>query len=298
MKTFLLTNPAAGGGKASRELPAIIEAARGWWPELTVASTSGPGEAATLAADAVRAGAGQVIVVGGDGTVHEAANGILELPLAQRPRLGVIPIGTGNDFAKLIGTCKKSPRAALEILAQGRTGAYDVGRAWTEYFVNSLGLGFDAAVASKVPRHRHLWRPLVYPAAVLSSYFGFRPLVSTIVSDHDVIDEPLFCLEVAIGVSAGGGFYLTPDARPDDGLFDVCAVKPLNHWKFVTRMPTAFWGGHVRFNEVQMLRTRRLKVLAAQPLMAHLDGESRTGGLEMEIELIPGALPVVIGAGQ
>jgi YegS/Rv2252/BmrU family lipid kinase len=298
LKTLLLANPAAGGGKAGRELPPITEAARGWWPELTVASTSGPGEAATLAIDAVARGAERVIVVGGDGTVHETANGILTLPPERRPRLGVVPIGTGNDFAKLIGTGRKSPRAALEILARGRTGAYDVGRAWNEYFVNSLGLGFDAAVASKVPQHRRLWRPLVYPAAVLSSYFRFRPLASTIVSDHDVIDEPLFCLEVAIGISAGGGFYLTPDARPDDGLFDVCAVQPLNHWKFVTRMPTALWGGHIRFKEVRMLRTRRLQVLAAAPLMAHLDGETRMGGLEMEIELIPGALPVIIGAGQ
>jgi diacylglycerol kinase family enzyme len=75
-------------------------------------------------------------------------------------------------------------------------------------------------------------------------------------------------------------------------------VQPLNHWQFVTRMPTALWGGHIRFKEVRMLRTRRLQVLAAAPLMAHLDGETRMGGLEMEIELIPGALPVIIGAGQ
>jgi diacylglycerol kinase (ATP) len=292
--TLLLANPAAGGGKAGRELPAIIIAARQWWPELTVATTSGPGEAGAIARDAVGRGARQILIVGGDGTIHEAANGILSLPLEQRPHLGVVPIGTGNDFAKLVGTSRKSPAQALELLAHGSRRVFDVGRAWGEYFVNSLGLGFDAVVASRVPQHRALWRPLVYPAAVLSSYFSFHPLKAQVSWDAERFDEAVFCLEVGIGVSAGGGFYLTPDARPDDGLFDVCIVGPLSHWGFVTRMPSAFWGGHVRFKEVKMLQTSRLRIVAEEPLLAHLDGETRNPGVtSIEIELVPSALPVL-----
>jgi YegS/Rv2252/BmrU family lipid kinase len=293
METLLLANPAAGGGRAGRDLAAIVAAARAWWPDLLVATTAGPGKAGDLARFLATQGARTIIVIGGDGTVHEAANGVLALPQNLRPRLGVVPIGTGNDFAKLIGTGKQSPRRALEILAGGQLRRFDVGLAWGEYFVNSLGLGFDAAVASRVPRFRRLWRPLVYPAAMASSYFKFTPIRGTVVTDAVVLEQPLFGLEVAVGVSAGGGFYLTPDAKPDDGLFDVCAVGPLNLWKFLTRMPTAFWGGHVRFKEVQMLRTRSVNVLGAKPLLAHLDGEIRSGGHDMRIEILPGALPVL-----
>ena len=294
MTTLLLANPAAGGGKAGRDLAAIVSAARRWWPDLAMATTTGPGEAGAIARDAVSRGARQLIIVGGDGTVHEAANGILPLPLEQRPHLGVVPIGTGNDFARLVGTSGKSPARALELLATGSRRVFDVGFAWGEHFVNSLGLGFDAAVASRVPNYRHLWRPLVYPAAVINSYFKFQPFKAQVASDLERFAESLFCMEVGIGVSAGGGFYLTPDARPDDGVFDVCIVRPLSHWGFVTRMPTALWGGHVRFKEVKMLKTSRLRVEAAEPLLAHFDGEIRNAGSnEITIELLPAALPVL-----
>ena len=296
MTTLLLANPAAGGGLAGRDLPAIVTAARRWWPDLTVATTAGPGEAGGLAMNGVTRGASQIIIVGGDGTVHEAANGILSLPLDQRPHLGVVPIGTGNDFARLVGTSKKSPARALELLAAGPRRVFDVGFAWGEYFVNSLGLGFDAAVASRVPRYRHLWRPLVYPAAVASSYFKFQPFEAQVAWDSESFAGPLYCMEVGIGFSAGGGFHLMPDARPDDGVFDVCIVRPLSHWRFVTLMPTAFWGGHVRFREVKMLRTTTLNVTASEPLLAHFDGEIReNGSSEISIELIPAALPVLMG---
>ena len=292
--TLLLANPAAGGGAAGRELAAIVTAARQWWPDLSVATTTGPGEAGAIARDAAARGVSDIIIMGGDGTIHEAANGILSLPLEQRPHLGVVPIGTGNDFARLVGTSRKSAADALELLADGSRRVFDVGLAWGEYFVNSLGLGLDAAVAARVPSYRHLWRPLVYPAAVMSAYFKFRPLPVEITWDSELFAEPLYCLEVGIGVSAGGGFYLTPDAKPDDGVFDVCLVRPLNHWGFVTRMPSALWGGHVRFKEVRMLRTSRLNVAAAEPLLAHFDGETRNpGSNSIEIELIPSALPVL-----
>jgi diacylglycerol kinase (ATP) len=238
----------------------------------------------------------RLIIVGGDGTAHEAANGLLTSDVRPLPPLAMVPVGTGNDFARLTGTHRMGAEEAVARLATGREVAFDVGEAWGEYFINSLGLGFDAAVASHVPRFRHLWRPLVYPAAVARTYRRFRPIEIRLEADHNTFAGCIFCVEIGIGKSAGGGFFLTPGARPDDGLFDVCLVRPLSHWGFITRMPTAFWGGHTRFKEVTMLQTTRLLLRHDGPFSAHLDGEVRAGGPEMEVQLLPRALPVIVVA--
>ena len=293
MSTFLIVNPAAGGGRAERALPRVLEAARRHWGDVEVLTTSGPGDATALARQAV--GAERLIVVGGDGTIHETANGLLSLE-GVLPPLGTVPIGTGNDFVSLTGIGRGDPVRAIDRLAGGVIRRFDVGRAWGEYFVNSLGLGFDALVASHVPRYRWLRvGPLVYLAAVFRAYRGFRPPVLSVEADGEVRTGPLFCIEVGIGVSAGGGFYLTPDARPDDGVFDVCAVGPFGLWGFLTKMPRAFWGGHTTLKEVRMLRTARLRVRSTEgPLLAHLDGELRRNGSDsIDITIEPGRLPVI-----
>jgi diacylglycerol kinase (ATP) len=279
-------------------MPTVVDAARRHWGEVHVRGTTGAGDATNIAGEEARRGIRRIIVVGGDGTVHEAANGLLTSGVSPLPPLGIVPVGTGNDFAKLIGTHRLGAADAVSRLACGRESAFDVGEVWGEYFVNSLGLGFDAVVASHVPRFRHLWRPFVYPAAVAKTYRRFRPIEISLEADHDTYTGCIFCVEIGIGTSAGGGFFLTPGARPDDGLFDVCLVRPLSHWGFVTRMPAAFWGGHTRFKEVTMMQTSKLVIHHSQPLMAHLDGEVRTGGSEMTIQLVPGALPVIVAASQ
>lgn len=297
MTTLLLANPAAGGSRAGRDLAAITDRARQVWPDLDLRVTAGPGDAREIARTASPV-VDLVVVVGGDGTAHEAANGLLELAPETRPMLTVLPIGTGNDFARLLGTSRLSPREALDRLGQGERRRFDVGRAWGEYFINSLGLGFDAAVAVRVPRFRRLWRPLVYLAAVGASWRRFTPAVMTVTTAEERFTGPLYCLEVGIGVAAGGGFYLTPDARPDDGLFDVCAVRPLGTWAFATRLPTAFWGGHTRLKEVRMLRSRSVQVEGPAPMLAHFDGEVRESAAgAISIELVAAALPVLVAAG-
>ncbi|MEO8295079.1 MAG: hypothetical protein ABI613_06135, partial [Gemmatimonadota bacterium] len=187
---------------------------------------------------------------------------------------------------------------AVTRLARGAEATFDVGHAWDEYFINSLGLGFDATVASHVPRYRHLWRPLVYPAAVARTYFHYRPAQITLSADHDTYSGCIFCIEIGIGKSAGGGFVLTPDALPDDGLFDICLVRPLSHWKFLTRMPAALWGKHTRFKEVSMMRAGRLTVSQEDSILAHFDGEVRRGPSEITITIVPRALPVILAAGS
>ena len=295
MTTVLLLNPSAGGGRAEAVATTVLSAARQAWGEVELQRTAGPGDAVELGRMCAEQGRARIIVLGGDGTVHETANGMLGsgVDADSLPELGIVPIGTGNDFARLTGTHGLTPVAAVARLARGSRKLFDVGLAWGEYFVNSLGLGFDAVVASHVPHYRRLWRPLVYPAAVIRAYRSYRPLPVVVEGDDAHYRGGIFCIEVGIGKSAGGGFYLTPGAEPDDGLLDVCLITPMSHLKFVTCMPAAFRGKHVRYREVRMSQTGRLVVRAESPLLAHFDGEIRTGPETIEIRIVENRLPVI-----
>jgi diacylglycerol kinase (ATP) len=294
MTTLLLVNPAAGGGRGEKVVSMVLAAARKAWGDVDVAMTTGPRDAVDLGRRAAEEGVERVIVVGGDGTVHETANGLLAAGIESLPQLGVVPVGTGNDFAKSIGTHKLSPPEAVRRLAAGEGKLFDVGLAWGEYFVNSLGLGFDAVVASHVPRYRHLWRPLVYPAAVARTYRSYRPIVVSVEGDDDSYSGGIFCIEVGIGKSMGGGFFLTPGALPDDGIFDVCLIQPISLWEFVTLTPRAFRGKHTRLKQVRMMQTGCFTVRSTTPLLAHFDGEVRSGPDTIDIRIVENRLPVLV----
>ena len=293
MTTLLLVNPAAGGGKGGKAEPHALAAARKAWGDVEVIRTTKAGDAVDIGRQAADQGLERIIVVGGDGTIHEVANGLLGTGIESLPQLGVVPIGTGNDFARLTGTHSLSPLEAVRRLAGGVDELFDVGLAWGEYFVNTLGLGFDAMVASHVPRYRRLWRPLVYPAAVLRSFLTYRPIQIVAQGDDDGYRGGIFCIEAGIGKSTGGGFYLTPGALPDDGLFDVCLIKPIGLWEFLTLTPKAFRGTHTRLKQVRMMRTGSLTVRSSEPLQAHFDGELRSGPETIEIQIVENRLPVL-----
>jgi diacylglycerol kinase (ATP) len=298
MTTLLLINPAAGGGKGKKAESVVLAAARRAWGDVEIVRTGKAGDAVEVGREAADQGIERIIVVGGDGTVHEVANGMLATGIAALPRLGVVPIGTGNDFARLTGTASLAPVEAVRRLAAGNDQLFDAGLAWGEYFVNSLGLGFDATVAAQVPRFRRLWRPLVYPAAVLRSFMSYRAFQVVAHGDDDHYSGGIFCIEVGIGQSTGGGFFLTPDALANDGLFDVCVIVPISFREFITLTPRAFRGTHTGLKQVRMMRTSSLTIRGSQPLQVHFDGEVRTGPETIEIRIIENRLPVLTVRGD
>jgi diacylglycerol kinase (ATP) len=218
---------------------------------------------------------------------------LLSTGIDSLPPLSVVPVGTGNDFARQTGTWNLPPAEAIRRLAAGVRRMFDVGLAWGEYFVNSLGLGFDAVVAARVPRYRGLWRPLVYPAAVLDAFRGYRAVDVVAQGDDASYRGGIFCIEVGIGCSTGGGFFLTPGALPDDGLFDICLITPISVWEFISLAPRALRGAHTHLPQVRMTRAGCFKVRGSQPLQAHLDGEVRSGPDTIEIRIVRKRLPVL-----
>ena len=301
MNTLLILNPASGHGLGRKLRPRIERALRDAGVACDVLETSAPGDAVGLARDAAARGVGRVVAAGGDGTVHEVANGLLQAPPAAdgatRPALATIPIGTGNDFAKLVGVYKLPPEEAAKRIAAGRVRVFDVGKVVGEYFDNSLGIGFDAEVARQANQATRLSGLAVYVVAVYKSFVSFRAPTLEVSSTAHRETGPMMMLECSIGRSAGGGFYLTPDADPADGLLDVCLIRKVGLGKFLRYVPRVLSGKHTGLKEVAMFRTASLRIRSAdRPLLLHLDGEVRApDAREIEVALEAGRLRVLVG---
>jgi len=300
--TQLILNPASGHGLGRKLRPRIERALRDAGLTFDVVETSAPGDAVGLAREAATRGVERIVAAGGDGTVHEVANGLLQAPPAADgatgPALGTIPIGTGNDFAKLVNVYKCAPEEAARRIAAAGVRRFDVGKVVGEYFDNSLGIGFDAEVARQANQTTKLSGLAVYVVAVYKSFVSFRAPVLEVASIAHRETGPMMMLECSIGRSAGGGFYLTPDADPSDGLLDVCLIRKVGLGKFLRYVPKVLSGKHTGLAEVAMFRTASLRIRSTdRPLLLHLDGEVRAPeSREVEVTLEPGRLRVLVGA--
>ena len=295
MATILVVNPTAGRGRAGRLVAEATSALEETFGRVTRIETTAPGTAVGQVREAVEAGAERIVVLGGDGTMHEAANGLLTARVAERPPIGILPAGTGNDYAKMARTLGCSTREAVRRLGSATVRHFDVGSAWGEYFLNSVGIGFDAEVARVVNGWKRLTGMPAYLAAVFQVLSRFRTLNLEVTSDGERFSDRLLLLEVAIGPCVGGGFRLTPDAQPDDGWLDICAIRHISMPGILVRLPLVMIGKHTRLKAVRMLRARHVAVSNQDgPLHAQFDGELREVSGTMEIRLEPHALPVLI----
>ena len=243
----------------------------------TVVETQRADHGVTLAEEAGKDGAQAVVAVGGDGTVNEVVNGLLRVPEARRPAFGVVPAGTGNDFAVLLGLRPGDLEGAARVLAAGATRVLDAGEVNGRFFANSVGLGFDGAVA-ETPRRSGLSQGF---AAYLWSVFRVLRTWENFTLTSTVDGAPstgrAILAAVGIGPRSGGGFHLTPDAKPDDGLFDVCRLGDFGKVEALRHLPKALDGSHVGSPKVTILRGRTSALASDRPLTAHVDGNLMTG---------------------
>lgn len=249
---------------------------------------------ADLVAGALRRGVSALLVVGGDGMVHLAVNALAG---TQVP-LGIVPTGTGNDFARLFGL-PAGPAAAvghfLHALEQPRR--VDLGRVThpdgsTAWFAGVLSAGFDAAVNDRANRWRFPRGRLRYPLAMLRELASFRPIRYSLVVDGVPREVDAMLVAVANGRSFGGGMRVVPGAAYDDGLLDLFIVSPLSRPAFVGIFPRVYAGRHLGHPAVRIERVRTVRLEAAG-VTAYADGE-RVGRLPVSVDVVPGALSAAV----
>jgi diacylglycerol kinase (ATP) len=294
MAECVIFNPTAGRGRA-RRLVERLRRLRGAGIDLR--PTRGPGHGAELAVRAVESGHTTVIAAGGDGTVHEVANGLVGLPEVV---FGVWPIGSANDYAYALGIHgdwpldARRPRLITALVDVGRVS--DGGR--SAWFVNGLGLGFNGAVTHESRRIHGLRGMALYGLAFLKALWRhFDSPLLAITIDGMEHHWPTLALSVSLG-QREGGFLVTPRAILDDGMFDYVHAGPLTRWQALTMLPRLATGRLPDDNPlIRQGRCHAVRIRAAQPLRVHTDGEffcqPEAGITEVTVELLPAALRVL-----
>jgi diacylglycerol kinase (ATP) len=239
-------------------------------------------------------------VVGGDGSVHEAANGLLGAGVAEPPPLGVVPVGTGNDFARAVGTSRLRPAHAIAALAAGRVARFDAGSVAGEWFVNSMGAGFDAQTAERANRLRRLRGFAAYAVAVVQSLAHIRMLPVVAEWDGGAFGGEALLIELGNNSSTGGGFRLVPDARCDDGRLDLCLMSCKGLRGALARLPAVLLARHRGYPDVTLARTTFLDLRTGDDeLVVHLDGEIRRyRPAALRVTIAAGCFPVILAGGR
>jgi diacylglycerol kinase (ATP) len=292
---YVILNPTAGRGAAARVRGVIEREMAQAGAAFTIAETTRRGHAAELAEAAARGGWPAVVAVGGDGTVHEVVNGLMRAANGEPSvPLGIVGVGSGNDFARLAGV-PTDATWAVRRMTEAEPRAVDVGRVGDEWFSNGVGIGLDARVAIEVDRRRRFRGMAMYLHALIGVLRAFRPPHMTVELDGvRVAEGPMTLVTIGNGGRHGGGFWICPDARIDDGVLDVCTCDGLGTLGILSFLPRVMRGTHTGAACVHMHLARHVRVTSPDPLPVHADGEIiADDARELEIEIHPGRLRVL-----
>ncbi|MCB8994531.1 MAG: diacylglycerol kinase family lipid kinase [Bacteroidales bacterium] len=300
---LVIINPNAGAGKCWHD-----------WPQIEVLLDSNGFSyqrhftmrrlhAIVLTRHYIKEGYRKIIVVGGDGTMNEVINGILIQKSCPSSDIvvGMIPVGTGNDWGKMFDISSDYNEAVMTILASN-TFVQDAGKVVYQkknlqqqrYFVNIAGLGFDALVVKKSNRlkDRGQGNPLMYKYNIFTSLFGFKSPLATIEVDGRKVSNNVFNISVGICKYNGGGMMPLPDANPDDGLFDLTVIKKIGKFDVIRSIKKLYDGSIVRHKKVETYKGKTIRISSDSRIYLETDGES-LGHTPMVFEIIPRSIRVL-----
>ena len=289
----LVVNPAAGNGRGRRLADRLEEELRAGGATVLRRDTSGPGQATTLARGLLGDGIDFLVACGGDGTVHD----VVQVLAGTSCPLAVAPGGRGNDLARALGIPSDPARLARMVLAGG-TRRLDVGMAGPRRFTSVATLGFDSAVSARAARG--IWGlqgQAAYVAAVLLALAQFRAPTVEIRGAKNAYRGRILLAATANTPMYGGGMQIAPGAVPDDGLFRVCLIREVPRPTVLRLLPQVISGSHIHHPAVEMWDTPFLEVQADPPCVLYADGEP-LGGTPIRLEIMPGALQVIVPAEQ
>jgi diacylglycerol kinase (ATP) len=299
----IIYNPTANQGRAGGLLPQVKDLLHQQGITFDLTLTERPGHALELSRQLAEDGCPLVVAAGGDGTVNEVINGLMQARLngTNPPALGVLPVGRGNDFAFGANIPSRLPEAC-QALASGPRRSIDIGFVTGgdypqgRYFGNGIGLGFDAVVGFEAARMVRVKGFLSYLAAVWKTIFIYsKAPVYEVSFAGQQVKKPFLMISTMNGRRLGGIFMIAPDGSTSDGLFDVCMAGDIGQLAILGLVLKFIKGTQAGHPQVSIVRTNRIHIRALEgAIPAHADGETVcTAGSELLIELVPAALQVV-----
>jgi len=288
----VLVNPAAGSGRAARAARAVVPHLHQAGLSVRCLEGGHPEEAAELADQAVKAGVEALVVVGGDGMVHLALQALKATDIP----LGVVPAGTGNDVARMLGIGRKNPVPAANAIIAGLTRTLDLAEVAGQRVATVVSTGFDSLVNERANAMTWPAGQLRYTVATIAELRVFEPIRYTLELDGVPYQREAMLVAVGNGPSYGGGLRICAGAEPDDGLLDVVIIKPLAKPELVRVYPRLFTGSHIRHRAYEHHRVRTASITAVD-LVAYGDGE-RLGPLPVTVRVVPAAVRVFVPAEQ
>ncbi len=301
----VILNPHAGGGKGAHDKKKIEQLLKDSGLPFRLSISEYPRHAIEIACELVAGGATHLIVAGGDGTLNEVVNGIF---LAgdngqQEIILGMLPVGTGNDWIKTFGI-PDHYQQAIDLIKANKTVKQDVGeitclmegQTSRRYFVNIAGFGFDALVAKNANqlKSKGVTGIRVYIQSLLSGYLNYKSSASQLTIDGAVLNANLFSASIGLGKFNGGGMMQVPYAIPDDGLLDVTLIKKTSKWNVVRYARKLFDGSLVDLPIVATFRGENIRIRSIGKVFLETDGES-LGHTPFTFEVLPRCIRIVTG---
>ena len=305
-KHLIIINPNAGRRKAKKDWPIIETLLQSYNLDYEVVFTEYRHHAIKIVAHKIsKHHYRKIIAVGGDGTVNEVVNGIFtqDTVKSKEIQLGVIMIGTGNDWGKMFNI-PNDYTEAVDLIMKGKRFVQDVGHVsyyvgkekHLRYFINCAGLGFDALVTESTNKEKDAGKSSTfsYFKSLLSSLFRYKPVpVKIHIDNREILNGKLFTLSLGIGKYTGGGMQQNPDAIPDDGLFDVMLVDKIAKTKLIRKIKRLYDGSIKDIKEVRSYRMNNMQVESDHKLMLEVDGES-LGHAPFTFGIIPESLQVIV----
>lgn len=300
--TFFIVNPAAAHGKVRAQWPELLQDIHAREIPMDWRLTDCPGHATTLAQEAALNGYRRIVAVGGDGTVNEVVEGLASLPEADRPSLGIIGLGTGNDLIKTFGI-PLEPRQAIERLVSGSEQRIDLGLAqYTDlqgipqqrYFANIAALGFAADVVMATnAMGKWLRGTLPYLLGLVKTFAIFHNQPMHIAYDDRIWQGMSSLAVIANCQYFGGGMKVAPQADPCDGLLDIVILENLSKAELARHFPKVYRGDHLKIPQVKTLRARQIEVTSETKCLFQVEGDV-VGTTPIIIRVLPDQLTIVV----
>jgi len=302
-KWFVILNPHAGSGRGKKDQAEILKRLTKANFDYELAVSEFPKHIIELTIDAIENGFRNLIVAGGDGSLNEVVNGIFHQTVCAPEEIivGMIPVGTGNDWIKTFGI-PNYYKEAVRVLKQGKIMRQDVGRiTFAEndltkncYFANMAGFGFDALVASKTNQLKDKGRSGIslYIQALGSSFLNFQTDKTKVIIDGQEIEEMIFSVSVGIGKYNGGGMMQAPGAVPNNGFFQVTIIRKIGLLGILRNLAGLYSGKYLNDYRVSTFQARSVSISSAHNIAGEADGET-LGDNKFDIDIFSQKLSVI-----